>query len=124
MNVKKTVLVTAFISIAISMILYLPIMNQMAMHETVHAKICEYAGGNATIDYGFLRLSGYTHCDSFNENLTKEYYLLNSMNELYGYQFFPFLFIIIGALFSIVILIFPLMLDTRQKTEVYKPPIV
>lgn len=109
MNIKKILLVVAFWVIAFTLIFYFPVMNQMTQHEAVHAKICGYANGTANITYGFLRLSGMTYCDNVNENLTKEYYLLNSMNELYGYQFFPFLLIIIGALMGIIILIFPII---------------
>lgn len=121
MNLWKIFLVVAFWAIAFTLVFYFPIQNQMTQHETVHAKICEYAGGTANISYGFLRLSGNTHCDNFNENLTKEYYLLNSVNELYGYQFFPFMLIIVAVLVGIILLFFPFVLDSYARV-VYKPP--
>ena len=82
--IKLTKMILMFLFIlSICYIIYMALVNT---HETAHAKICEYNGGNASIKINYLKMGGVTHCDYKGEK-PETAILADSLNEVVGYHY-------------------------------------
>lgn len=86
-------------------------------HEEVHAQFCKYFGGIPTTTFSDFGLRGKVICDlggmsDEDDRLRK---VMDSVNEMIGYQLQPFFFIIIVFSFFISLLLIILLIVMTER---------